>query len=382
MVRAVDGVGQPPAYRQFILKVHSRCDLSCDYCYVYTLADQRWRDRPRVMPRDTVDAVARRIAEHASIHRLPAVEIVLHGGEPLLAGPDLLAYAVRAVRAEVAASGADTRVSVTVQTNAVRLDAGFLALFGALGVRVGVSLDGDRAAHDRHRVDPRGRSSYGRTIAGLRLLRQRPELFAGLLCTVDLRNDPVGTYQALLEFGAPAVDFLLPHANWSAPPPGRAGRTAATPYADWLTAVFDRWYGAASRETSIRLFESVIARLLGGRSRVEGIGPDPVPSVVVDTGGAIERSDLLAASAVSAAVTGLHIATDPFDRLLAMPAFPPGPAPACRRCAVFAVCGGGLAAHRFDVRTGFANRSVYCADLYALIEHIRVRLSADVAALR
>ena len=34
---------QPIPFRQFILKVHSRCNLSCSYCYVYEMADQAWR---------------------------------------------------------------------------------------------------------------------------------------------------------------------------------------------------------------------------------------------------------------------------------------------------------------------------------------------------
>jgi len=30
--------------REFIAKVHSRCDLARDYCYIYEMADQSWRD--------------------------------------------------------------------------------------------------------------------------------------------------------------------------------------------------------------------------------------------------------------------------------------------------------------------------------------------------
>ena len=36
-------------FQQFIVKLHSRCNLSCDYCYVYHHVDQSWRDRPPVM---------------------------------------------------------------------------------------------------------------------------------------------------------------------------------------------------------------------------------------------------------------------------------------------------------------------------------------------
>ncbi|MGH8573602.1 MAG: FxsB family cyclophane-forming radical SAM/SPASM peptide maturase, partial [Gammaproteobacteria bacterium] len=40
---------RPTPIRQFVLKVYSRCNLACDYCYVYQMADQTWRDRPLVM---------------------------------------------------------------------------------------------------------------------------------------------------------------------------------------------------------------------------------------------------------------------------------------------------------------------------------------------
>jgi uncharacterized protein len=51
--------------------------------------------------------------------------------------------------------------------------------------------------------------------------------------------------------------------------------------------------------------------------------------------------------------------------------------PECRVCPVVEVCGGGLHAHRYD-GTSFANRSVYCPDLYHLIAHVHGRLAADL----
>ena len=41
---------RPVPFREFIVKVHSRCDLSCDYCYMYEMAYQSWHDRPRLLP--------------------------------------------------------------------------------------------------------------------------------------------------------------------------------------------------------------------------------------------------------------------------------------------------------------------------------------------
>jgi uncharacterized protein len=42
------------------------------------------------------------------------------------------------------------------------------------------------------------------------------------------------------------------------------------------------------------------------------------------------------------------------------------------------VCGGGLYAHRYRAGVGFRDRSVYCADLLRLIDHIKARLAADL----
>jgi uncharacterized protein len=354
-------------FHQFVVKLHSRCNLACDYCYVYEMADQRWRSRPRVMSPADVEHTAARIAEHAAAHGLAEVEVVLHGGEPLLAGPAAVEHVVTAVRSRVPAR-------FSVQTNGTLLDRRFLEVLRALDVRVGVSLDGDARATARHRGD-----SHTAVRAGLDLLGSpefRP-LFAGLLCVVDLRNDPVRTYEALLACGPPTVDFLLPHGNWSTPPPGLG-------YADWLIAVFDRWYGAPTRETGVRLFEEIAHVLLGGRSRVEGIGVSPALQVVVETDGMIEQSDILASAFEGAAVTGLHVARDSFDAALRLPdvrarqAGVAGLPAVCRACDLHVVCGGGLRAHRYREGAGFDRPSVYCADLYRLIRHVRGRLARDL----
>ena len=55
---------------QFVLKVHGRCDLSCDHCYVYESADQSWRAKPKTMSADIVHAAAVRIGTHARAWRL------------------------------------------------------------------------------------------------------------------------------------------------------------------------------------------------------------------------------------------------------------------------------------------------------------------------
>src|ERR1700689_2556156 len=93
--------GRVLPFGEFVLKVHSRCDLACDHCYVYEHADQSWRRRPAAIPQETVAKAAERIAEHARDHRLSDVRVILHGGEPLLVGLDGLARITRTLRAAI-----------------------------------------------------------------------------------------------------------------------------------------------------------------------------------------------------------------------------------------------------------------------------------------
>lgn len=372
----------PVPFREFIVKIHSRCDLSCDYCYMYEMADQSWRDRPRRMSSEIAEWTAMRIGEHVRAHGADRAALILHGGEPLLAGPELISYLVTATRK---AAGTGVRVDARVQTNAVGLDDAYLRLFCELGIQVGVSLDGTAEAHDRHRRFASGRGSYAAVSAGLHRLAQAPfrHLFNGLLCTIDLRNDPIATYEALAAFRPPRIDFLLPHGTWLAPPPGRVPQAADSPYADWLITVFDHWYAAP--QTRVRLFEEIMQLILGGDASTEVVGLSPSRMVVIETDGAIEQVDTLKVAYHGAPLTGLHVSRDSLDAALLLPGMVARQlgdralSAECRTCDIHRICGGGLYAHRYRPGTGFANPSVYCPDLMHLIRYIAGTVRADIS---
>jgi uncharacterized protein len=369
--------GAPAPFRQFILKVHSRCNLSCSYCYVYEMADQSWRHMPMRMSDVVAAKTVARIAEHSAAHHLSRVEVVLHGGEPLLAGANWLAGLVHSLREKVPA-----QVSVSLQTNGTLLSRPMLETLIGLDVGVGVSLDGDAEATGRSRVYAGGRNSFDAVADGLNLLRSAEfrQCYSGLLCTIDTRNDPVATYEALLKFSPPAIDVLLPHANWTSLPPG-------TGYADWLIRLFERWYTAPRQETRIRLFSELIQLILGQPGGVEGLGLLPSTLVVVDTDGHIKQLDSLSSAYPGAADTGLNVESSTFDDALDLPTTvarqigAAALAQQCQSCQVMEICGGGLYPHRYRAGAGFLNPSVFCDDLFRLITHVRDRVIADLGQL-
>jgi uncharacterized protein len=366
------------SFRQFVLKVHSRCDLACDHCYVYFGADQSWRDRPKIMAEQTVAWAAQRMAEHAKAHQLRDVRVVLHGGEPLLAGVRRLRNIVETLRAEL---NGVCDLDLRIHTNGVRLDDAFCEMFAATSVKVGISIDGNRAANDRHRRYADGRSSYDQVISAINLLNsdRYRHLYLGLLCTVDILNDPVASYESLLALKPPRIDFLLPHATWDQPPARPPGSAAA--YADWLIEIFERWQ-ADGQPVGIRLFDSIVSAARGTGSFTEAIGLAASDLVVIETDGSYEQADSLKASYHGAPVTGFDVFSQCLDEVAAHQGIQArqaglaGLCEKCQACPVVRTCGGGLYAHRYSAASGFANPSVYCADLMKLIRHVHQRTPA------
>jgi uncharacterized protein len=365
-------------FRQFVLKVHSRCNLACDHCYVYEAVDQSWRNQPVSMSSRTLKVVAERIAGYAEHHHLEVVRVVLHGGEPLLLGHDRLRQLIADLKSVIEPVAA---LELSLQTNGVRLDQRFAELFRDTDVRVGVSLDGGRAANDRHRRFSHGGSSYDPVVRAVKLLAS-PDyqaIFAGLLCTVDVENDPVQVFDDLAALGPPKIDVLLPHATWDHPPPGTvAGETR---YGDWLCSMFDRWFDAPPR-VGVRLFEELVNAVLGGASYSEAIGGRAPESLVIEADGSLEQTDALKVAFSGAAATGYNVFEHTLDDVLSnSAAFGSAPSaeelsPICQSCPVLSVCGGGLYPHRYRSGSGFANPSVYSADLKRLINHVTGRLQA------
>jgi uncharacterized protein len=384
---AVTSRDQPAAtpLSTFVVKVASRCNLNCSYCYEYNMGEDSWRGQPTFMSAETTRRLAERIREHAIAHELPAVFVIFHGGEPLLLGVERLAEIISGMR-DVIEDVAD--IGFSIQTNGVLLSSEFIGLFAREGVSVGVSLDGGAAVHNRHRVLPNGEGSYQSVHAGVRHLLSGTgrDVFGGILAVIDVTADPLAVFRDLASLGPPSVDFLFPHANWVRSPTKERSESADTPYATWLIRIFDAWFTGLHDEITIRIFEEIIEQLLGGPGTVESLGIAPVSLVCIATDGSIEGVDSLKSAYSGAHSLGRSVFNDSFDDVLRHPSVRArqlglaGLNSKCRSCVHGAVCGGGYYPHRWD-GTSFDNPSVYCDDLFALISHIRAAVSTELGSV-
>jgi uncharacterized protein len=369
----------------FIFKVATRCNLDCTYCYEYNMGDDSWKQQPHFAQLQTVKALAERVKEHALDHRLDFVAFSFHGGEPLLAGAAFFREAATIIRDTL---GEDIGCSFGVQTNGTLITEEIVELFSREKIHIGLSLDGAKAVNDQNRIYASGRGSFDDVIRGVRWLLTPAgrEVFRGILCVIDHQADPLGVFEFLASLTPPSIDFLLPHGNWSSPPPGKSSDPAsATTYADWLIPIFDSWFEGNHADLAVRTFEEIIEYQLGGKGHLETLGLSPVSLICIAADGSIESVDTLKSVFPGAHKLDMNIYQHSFNDVLQHPMVQARQiglqalCEKCVRCHLVATCGGGYFPHRWSNTDQFNNPSVYCADYIKLISHIQQRVAYELS---
>lgn len=360
-----------------LLKVASRCNLDCSYCYVYHMGDESWRTLPKRMASDTQALVAAELGALMRAQGRP-FSIVLHGGEPLLLGLLRLESLFNALRGALGEA-----CGISIQTNGVLITDAVLDLCVRFDVTLSVSLDGPPAVHDRFRVDLRQRSTHAKVLAGLKRLMVHPaagRLFSGVLCVVDPTSDPEEVYAYFKALRVPSVDFLYRDGNHTGLPFGKASADSSE-YGAWMCRILDL-YVADPTPFRSRLLDDMMRLLLGGAGVKEGVGLTDYGILVVDTDGAVKKNDTLKSSPLGDGFDATwalgrnalaDIAASPEFRIYHLAQRPSSPI--CQGCPNLKVCGGGMVTHRFKEGAGYDNPTVFCADQKLLIARMEALLA-------
>ena len=368
-------MSSPLVCRSLIVKVASRCNLNCSYCYVYNQGDTTYRNQPKVMHSDTVTATIARVRSHCHRHDIRHFEFIFHGGEPLLVNPIFLEDFLAKARAALTG----VALSFSLQTNGVLLSEAWCRWLKAAKIHVGISLDGPEAVHNQARVDHRGRGSYQRVVQGIHNA-QRIGLPFGILSVIDVRANPQEVYAHLKSLKIRRINFLLPYGSHDHPPPGIGSATDDMPYADWLLSVFDRWWDEVPPKPRVRLFEQTIQLALGIGGGYEALGSRNLELLVVETDGSIEAAGSLKVCGHGFTKAHMNVHEHELDEALrtnlawkyhvSHQKLPQQ----CSSCPINAICGGGHLVHRYRSDNGFDNPSVLCQDMIKFITHVQRRL--------
>ena len=357
-----------------LLKVASRCNLDCSYCYIYHMGDEGWRRQPKLMPVEVVKAAVAALGDQLRQQGAP-FSVVMHGGEPLLIGAKRLDALCSLLRTAL-----PHPCGLHLQTNGALLTDAVVDVLVRYDVGISISIDGPQEVHDRHRKDHRGRGSHARVEAAIRRVMARADargLFAGVLAVIDPESDPEVVYGSLRATGAPNLDFLVRDGNWDQLPFGKFGADS-TEYGEWLARLLTV-YLRDPAPPRVRILDDMLRLVFGGEAQKEGVGTTDYNILVIETDGTLNKNDTLKTAHAEADrfERPWSILTDSFSEFLKSDEFDryyrqQRPlSRVCGACQDLSVCGGGMVAHRWSAAAGFNNPSIFCADQRHLIGRMR-----------
>jgi uncharacterized protein len=348
-----------------------RCNLRCGYCY--------YLEKEALFPRGSAPMHAalleRYIGQRFAASPGPT-HFEWHGGEPTLAGLDTFRTIVRLQKKHAPAGRQWTN---GLQTNGLRLDAGWVEFLAENKFSVGLSLDGPAVWHDAWRTTAEGAGSHAKVMASLERLLAAG-VFVNLLCVVHSGNvtDPAGVYDFFRATGARYLQFL-PYV----PRPGKddpAPAAAPAQLGEFLCAIFDRWLAADVGRLVVQSFDEAL-RPLYGLPHSLCVHRETCGDVVAleHDGGLYACDHFVDAAHLLGNLKDTDLATLAADPRLA--AFgrnkKDGLAAECKRCEVLEFCHGGCPKDRDE---GGLNR--LCEAYKRFFTHARPGLTALAAHMR
>jgi len=371
---------------QIIFKTVERCNLACPYCYYFNGGDQSYKERPARTSLEVLERLCEFLEEGVRDLHIDTVDIVFHGGEPMLQRMSDFEECCRRLRERI---GPLCNLTFAIQTNGTKLDSKWADVLERYGVFLGVSLDGPAEIHDPGRPFHNGKGSLSRIVQGLEEIRLTHADFygrnVGVLTVLNAKND----YSQIARFfhqdlGIDIQSFLLPDCSYDDGIP--EGRTAEE-YGKALCDIFDWWL--TQPHTSVREVDKVLKRFQRATLRAGTQMPAPAPAgddsgrwidnhvIVLQSDGSMKVDDsYIPASDWREAAPVAHIRDVSLKTYLEHEAFQElfdglSTAPtACQGCSWVGICGGGDLENRWSRDRRFDNPSIFCESLKMFYAHI------------
>ncbi len=351
-----------------VFKMSERCNLKCDYCYFFFGGDETWKKHPPLAPRQVVKDLGAFAARAAHDEGLDLIQLVFHGGEPLLMSKPRFAEMCETLRSYENGF----QFNFSVQTNAVLIDEEWIDLFQRHRISAGVSLDGPPAVNDFHRIDLKGRGTYDRTVAGLRLLQNAARAgkvsAPGLLCVVNPFADGAKVYRHFVEdLGITHMSFLTPDYTWDAV----LGEPVIRGVERFLLAALRTWLAGKNPRIRIRVFSELLSAMVdpAAMDLVQTYRDDYRNIVSVLSNGDLGPEDTLRTADPRFASLGLNVAKNDLRDLFGSDAWQEQADAAaikpdkCKDCEWWKICKAGRPINRFSKARGFNNHNLYCSGL-------------------
>jgi uncharacterized protein len=338
------------------------CNIDCRYCYL------PHRNSKAVVAQQTLVNLFSQVFASGWVG--DCLSVVWHAGEPTVLPIGFYCDAFRMIDR---LKPADLTVAHSFQTNGTLLDEAWCAFFGEERVNVGVSVDGPQHLHDRNRVTRSGRGTFGKTIAGIRLLRRKgiPFHVISVLSTASMAAARE-MFDFYVEEGIEEVCFNVEESEGDHVSGSFAEIGVEEAYYLFLSEFWRLSTAAPRRLTFIREIEHALQQVIRPKDALFGNQlVEPFAVITMDWAGNI--------STFSPELLGLknpdygdfllgNINRDPLIDLPQRPSFARmlrdigAGVEMCReRCEYFSICGGGEPVNKLAENGTFAStETAYC----------------------
>ena len=364
------GAHDPPIFTFVLVKLASRCNINCTYCYWFR--DAEVYRKPAVLTAEAESAFCERLEQHIEEFGLEHFILVFHGGEPLLFPKHRFIELQEKLLAIQHRTGC--RIERGVAPTPILIDREWAEIFKRYGVMVSVSLDGPPEIQRQASRRFQRQGHPCRRIAGHRVPARRRESTRGSSRSAirrPTRNRSCRTWSR--SSASSSSTSFRPDATHSDNPPQ---------IADYFIKLFDVWFDRfAAQGVRIKTLDSMIQGLLGNLSVSDTVGLGPIETVTLMTDGSLEPLDVLRIIGDGSTKTDSSVLKNVLQDVQSDPRWREAYEASlrlcdtCLKCEYLDACGGGHLAQRWSRERRFDNPSVYCESWKRIFGHMWKRIS-------
>jgi len=374
---------------QVILKNAERCNIACKYCYYFFAGDESYKDRPPLISKDIVISTANFLEQALIDIDIETIQIVFHGGEPLMQKKQNFKWACEVFKNTLADK---TRLVLGVQTNGMLITDEWLDIFEEYNMNIGISLDGDEFYNDINRIDKKGNGTYHRVVKGLNKVqslsdRNKRRAPPGVLTVINSEFNYKRIYNHFVnDLNVENIGILLPDMCHD---DKFSENTSAEDYGKILIDIFELWlknqhvYLKPLTETLEFFQETTLSdQAIQKRDEVGSFidsGGDIVGNqiIVIQSDGELSLDDsFMVAKDWRTSVPYANVKDTSLSNYLKSPIFDEIKSyyeklpKKCTSCNWKKLCKGGDLENRYKSGNGFDQESVFCEGLKIYYEHI------------
>jgi len=311
----------------------------------------------------------------------PAYIFAWQGGEPALMGMD---FYRRVVELQKNHCRRGAVVTNSLQTNGTLIEDELARHLSEHGFLVGVSLDGPEYMHDRYRRSRGGEGSFKEVMRGIQRLRQNRVEMNVLTVVTDVQVHKATELYRFLRDQHVTYHQYIPCVEFRDDGKPQPFTIRGEEWGDFLCEIYDEWSKWDIHRVSIRLFDSIIGRLVDGRLSVCDMGPDCRHYFVVEHNGDVYPCDFYVRPEFRLG----NVMASSWERIYhsrvyalfgarkaSLPAF-------CNRCEFLELCFGDCPRHRAGAGEGQDRVSWLCPGYRQFFSHALPGLRAIADELR